>query len=209
MVSLVILPIFFCSSSPSRPRSVNAVFAAPSPFEPIKVMCEINGFNVPAIIDTGAEVTVMSTSCAKRCHLLNQIDTKHCCKAVGVGSGSSEIVGGIDKLGLRIGPLNFQSKISVLRNSRCDLLIGLDVLQRFSCEVSLRSRHLKLFVRGDRVLVPFLKNDRKTMEEAASRWPSHPRDSEKVESIHRAMEESEENEDYFSVQDLSVSMEGI
>jgi hypothetical protein len=33
-----------------------------SRFEPLQIMCEINGYMVPAIVDTGAEISVMSTS---------------------------------------------------------------------------------------------------------------------------------------------------
>lgn len=127
-------------------------------FEPIQVMCEVNGFMIPAIIDTGAEISVMSTSCAKRCHLSGQIDTQHSGRAIGVGS--SEIVGGIEGLGLRIGPLSFQNKVSILRNShsRCDFIIGLDVLRRFQCDLSLRDRVLKLHVRGNEVRIPLLSS---------------------------------------------------
>lgn len=123
-----------------------------SAFEPIQVVCEINGQIVPAMIDTGAEITVMSASCARRCKVHNLIDTQHSGKAIGVGF--SEIVGGIEGLGMRIGPLNFQTKVSILRNSRCDFLIGLDVLERFKSEISLKDKVLKLNVRGDEVRIP-------------------------------------------------------
>lgn len=46
-------------------------------FEPLRVMCEINGYMVPAIIDTGAEITIMSHSCAKKCRIANTIDTNY------------------------------------------------------------------------------------------------------------------------------------
>lgn len=125
-----------------------------SSFDPIQVMCEINGFMIPAIIDTGAEITVMSAACAKRCQLSNTIDTKYSGKAIGVGS--SEILGGIDDLAFRIGPINFQNKVSVLRSSRCDLLLGLDVLRRFHSEINLTERVLKLSVRDNQVRIPIL-----------------------------------------------------
>lgn len=125
-------------------------------FKPLQVMCEVNGYLIPAMIDTGAEITVMSASCAKRCGVSNLIDTQHSGKAVGVGF--SEIVGGIDGMGLRIGPLNFQSKISILRSSRCDFLIGLDILKRFKCDISLREKHLRFHLRGEEVRIPLLSS---------------------------------------------------
>jgi DNA damage-inducible protein 1 len=57
------------------------------------VLCEVNGFLVPAIIDTGAQITVMSASCAKRCRISNKIDARFSGRAVGVGS--SDIIGRI------------------------------------------------------------------------------------------------------------------
>jgi hypothetical protein len=125
-------------------------------FQPVQVLCEINGYLVQGMVDTGAEISVMSSSCAKRCRIANLIDTQHSGKAIGVGS--SDIVGGIDNLGMRIGPLNFQNKVSILRNSRCDLLIGLDILERFQCEVSLKEKIVKFNVRGDQVKVPMSSN---------------------------------------------------
>jgi hypothetical protein len=111
---------------------------------------------VPAIVDTGAEISVMSTSCARRCDLWDAIDTQHSGRAIGVGT--SEIIGGIDGLGIRIGPVSFQNKISILRNSnhRCDFIIGLDILKRFNCDILLRERVIKMHVRGNEVRIPLI-----------------------------------------------------
>eukprot|EP01036_Dinobryon_divergens_P031020 gene31020-40355_t len=126
-------------------------------FDPLQIMCEVNGFLVPAIIDTGAEISIMSSSCAKRCHLSNIIDTRYSGKAIGVGT--SDILGGIDDLQLRIGPINFKNKISILRNSRCDFLIGLDILRRFKCEISFGEKFIKLQVKRNIIRVPLVSNN--------------------------------------------------
>jgi DNA damage-inducible protein 1 len=123
-------------------------------FEPIQVMCEVNGYLVPAIVDTGAEITVMSMSCAKRCQISSSIDTRFSGQAIGVGS--SEIVGAIEDLPFRLGPIKFQNKISVLRSSRCDFLIGLDILRRFQCDISIGQKVLKMKVRNDMVRIPLM-----------------------------------------------------
>lgn len=119
-------------------------------------MCEINGFLIPAIIDTGAEITVMSASCAKRCQISSYIDSRYAGKAIGVGS--SEIIGGIEDLSFRLGPISFQNKISILRSSRCDFLIGLDILRRFQCDISLGQKTIKLKVRNNTIRLPLLTN---------------------------------------------------
>ena len=127
-------------------------------FVPLQVLCEVNGFLVPAIIDTGAQITIMSASCAKRCRISNSINTKFSGRAVGVGS--SDIIGRIDGLGMRMGPVSFEGKVSVLREARVDFLIGLDLLKRFKSEVNLKDHVLKLQVRDRQYKVPLLNKNR-------------------------------------------------
>ena len=68
-------------------------------------------------------------------------------------------MGGIDDLQLRIGPINFKNKISILRNSRCDFLIGLDILRRFKCEISFGEKFIKLQVKRNIIRVPLVSNN--------------------------------------------------
>ena len=124
------------------------------PFEPLQIQCEINGFIIPAIVDTGAQVTVMSESCARRCRVANQIDGRYSGKAVGIGS--SDILGRINQLQMRVGPITYHNKVSILRQSRVDLIVGLDFLRRFGAEINLDRRILKLNVRGRIVRIPFM-----------------------------------------------------
>lgn len=125
-------------------------------FEPLQIPCEINGFIIPAIVDTGAQVTVMSESCAKRCRIANQIDGRFSGQAVGIGS--SDILGRIDELLMRVGPITYHNKVSILRQSRVDLIIGLDFLRRFGAEINLEKKMLKLTVRGRIVRIPFISD---------------------------------------------------
>jgi hypothetical protein len=125
-------------------------------FQPISVICEVNGFAIPAIIDTGAEISVMSASCARRCGLHGLVDPQHSGKAIGVGT--SDIIGGIEGLNLRIGPLAFKNKVSILRDSRCDFLIGLDILERFKCAIHLREKLLRLYVGNEEIRISLTSN---------------------------------------------------
>lgn len=127
-------------------------------FLPAKVICELNGYPIPAIIDTGAQITIMSSSCARRCRIANLIDTKYACRAIGVGS--SEIIGRIDSLPLRIGPVSFQSRVAILRDSPVDFLIGMDFLRRFQSDLCLSEGVLKLRVRDRPVRVPLVSTKR-------------------------------------------------
>ena len=125
-------------------------------FAPLQVLCEVNGYTVPAIIDTGAQISIMSYGCAQRCRISGNIDTKYSGRAIGVGS--SDILGRINGLSMRVGPISFDGKVSILRDSRVDFLIGLDFLKRFNCEVSFKDNALKLQVRNKMYKIP-LMND--------------------------------------------------
>lgn len=177
-----------------------------SSFEPIQVMCEVNGFLVPAIIDTGAEITVMSSACARRCHISNHINTKYSGKAVGVGT--SDILGGIDSLPIRIGRLNFQNKISILRESRCDFLIGLDILKRFRGEISLKNRILKLAHRDDEIQVPIISQ---TVEDGYStnEGVAQHKNNENYPTLNEYDNFYDEDEDQVYYEDEGISMEGV
>lgn len=125
-------------------------------FAPLQVMCEVNGYSVPAIIDTGAQISIMSYGCAQRCRISGNIDTKYSGRAIGVGS--SDILGRINGLSMRVGPISFDGKVSILRDSRVDFLIGLDFLKRFNCEVSFKDNALKLQVRNKTYKIPLMSD---------------------------------------------------
>ena len=173
---------------------------------PIKIILELNGFNVPAILDTGAEVSIMSSSCAKRCHLFNQIDASHSGKARGVGFG--DIIGRLDDITMRIGPLSFKSKISVLRDSNVDFLIGLDFLRRFKGNICLKENVLKLQIKENIVRIPLLTELSKFHDEIM--YEKHDKFKEVNEEIENSSDQYDEFDD-FSGTDYndSVSMEGV
>lgn len=126
-------------------------------FEPLQIPCEINGYIIPAIVDTGAQITVMSESCAQRCRVANLIDGRYCGQAVGMGS--SDILGRISELPMRVGPISYRNRVSILRESRVDLILGLDFLRRFKSEISLEDGILKMKVRGKVIRISFISSD--------------------------------------------------
>lgn len=132
--------------------------------EPIQVMCEVNGFMVPAIIDTGAQISVMSSSCAKRCRISHDVDTRFAGRAVGVGS--TDILGRINDIPLRVGPLTFNGKISVLRETAgVDFLLGRDFLRRFRSDICMRNNMLTMHVRDKVLRMPLLSRRPQSMGE--------------------------------------------
>ena len=175
------------------------------PFEPLQIQCEINGFIIPAIVDTGAQVTVMSESCARRCRVANQIDGRYSGKAVGIGS--SDILGRINQLQMRVGPITYHNKVSILRQSRVDLIVGLDFLRRFGAEINLDRRILKLNVRGRIVRIPFMYENKSFLGQSYNkRSNSGDNDSYNNDNNNEDDDESYEDdeEDYSGNNDDNV-----
>eukprot|EP01032_Pedospumella_encystans_P012975 gene12975-14969_t len=177
-------------------------------------MCDINGHTVPAVVDTGSEITVMSASCARRCKIYNLLDTKFAAKVSGVGTG--EIIGAVQDQSFKIGKLRFGSKLSILRDSRRDLIIGLDILDRFQSEIDLSQRSVKMKVRGTTVKVP-LVGDLRTSQTfpvlpSASVAPAKlatPAAPITVQELSGGFYDEDNFEDDYDLYDDVVSMEGV
>jgi DNA damage-inducible protein 1 len=125
-------------------------------FDPLQVVCEINGYLIPAVIDTGAQISVMSQACARRCKIYNNIDRRFSGNAVGVGSSS--IIGRVNHLPIRIGPISFSKPISILESSRVEFLIGLDILKRFNCEINIGDNVIKFYHNQNVIRIPMLSS---------------------------------------------------
>jgi hypothetical protein len=181
-------------------------------FEPLKAECEINGFTIPAIIDTGAQISIMSTDCAHKCGLTNRIDNRYIGKAKGVGSG--DIIGRIDNLLMRIGPISFKSRISILKNAPVDFLIGLDFLKRFDGEIKLKDNVLKLKVKSKPVYIP-LSNSNNVASFNHRSYQNNNEINENV-SFHKSALTKKPMQEYSFEDDIEdiifderVSMEGV
>lgn len=159
-------------------------------FEPLQIPCEINGYIIPAIVDTGAQITVMSESCAQRCRVANMIDGRYCGQAVGMGS--SDILGRISELPMRVGPISYRNRVSILRESRVDLILGLDFLRRFKSEINLDDGILKMKVRGKVIRISFISSDTGHLN-ASRDGHEHISDDVEIEA-----EESSSDDDFMS-----------
>lgn len=180
----------------------------------INIMCDINGHTVPAVVDTGSEITVMSASCARRCKIYNLLDTKFAAKVSGVGTG--EIIGAVQDQSFKIGKLRFGSKLSILRDSRRDLIIGLDILDRFQSEIDLSQRSVKLKVRGTTVKVPLVNDVRPSQSPSVAPPLSVPAKMSvpmsapiTVQELSGGFYEEDGFDDDYDLYDDEVSMEGV
>lgn len=114
---------------------------------------EVNGIPLKAFVDSGAQSTIISKSCAERCGLLRLLDQRY--KGIAHGVGQSEIVGRIHVAPIKIGNIFYPCSFMVLDAPNMEFLFGLDMLRKHQCIIDLKENVLR--VGGGEVSVPFLQ----------------------------------------------------
>jgi len=95
------------------------------------VDCSINGHRIKAFVDTGAQQSIMSEHCAKKCELMRIVDTRF--HGIAKGVGTSKIIGRVHSTQLKLGGSFFSVSLSILENQDIDFILGLDMLKRHQC----------------------------------------------------------------------------
>ncbi|AFZ79009.1 hypothetical protein BEWA_018540 [Theileria equi strain WA] len=143
------------------------------------VNVEINGVVIKALVDTGAEHTIMNKECAKRCNLLNMIDERF--------KGTRNTVGKIHLADLKIGPIFIHVSFVILDGGNIDFILGLDILRRYACTINLKDNCLQI----NDISVPFLsEKDIKAEDHKSTSSGIHAvkQESENPDKINRLSE---------------------
>ncbi|KAL8148779.1 protein DNA-DAMAGE INDUCIBLE 1 isoform X2 [Apium graveolens] len=114
---------------------------------------EVNGVPLKAFVDSGAQSTIISKSCAERCGLLRLLDPRF--KGIAHGVGQSEILGRIHVAPIKIGSIFYPCSFLVLDAPNMEFLFGLDMLRKHQCMIDLKDNVLR--IGGGEVAVPFLQ----------------------------------------------------
>jgi len=114
------------------------------------IPCAVNKKPLKAFVDSGAQMTIMSQSCAERVGLAHLIDTRW--KGMAKGVGTSKITGRIHAAPIQIGSAFFTMSITILENQDMQFLFGLDQLRRHQACIDLKENCLR--IQGQ--VVPFL-----------------------------------------------------
>jgi len=121
------------------------------------VLCEIAAHEVEILVDTGAEMSVISESLARQLNLLGRLDRRYQGTARGVGSAT--ILGKVFDVPAKLGQVEFELNLSVLQTNSCELILGLDLMRHFQCLVDLQ-RNCLIFGGSGGIEVPFLASKR-------------------------------------------------
>ncbi|KAL9646955.1 hypothetical protein ABK040_013813 [Willaertia magna] len=124
---------------------LNALEHTPESFFSVHMLyipCKVNNLDLKAFVDSGAQMSIMSKSCAEKCGLMRLLDTRY--KGVAKGVGSCAILGRVHLALLHVGKSTLPISITVLDQGGMQFLLGLDMLKRHQMMIDLKDNCLRV-----------------------------------------------------------------
>jgi len=104
------------------------------------VACEIGEHEIDMLVDTGAQMSVISEHLAAQLGLLSSLDRRFQGTANGVGQ--AKILGKVWDVPVKLGHVEFSLNFSVLNTRQDIILLGLDLMRQFKCLVDFSQEQL-------------------------------------------------------------------
>lgn len=105
------------------------------PVHMLYINIEMNKKKITALVDTGAQSTVMSKSIAEKCDLINLCDTRF--SGIAKGVGESKIIGVVHAAQMKVCDQFIMCKVTVVENNAVGMIFGLDNMRSYRCNIDL------------------------------------------------------------------------
>ena len=109
-------------------------------FSFVHITCLVNGHPVKALVDSGAQGTFLSRTCAERCDILKLTDTK-CSETCEDVVGTTQTFGRVHFCPIQIEGNILYSPVDI-GDLEVDMLLGIDILERYHCTLNLKQSTL-------------------------------------------------------------------